>query len=256
MADEITLKGVVSALTEVPESHRSLYTQQGDKFILTEVKIENVDGLKNTAEGLRKQFKEEREKLAAYEGVNLEEWKEYQSNKEKIAADAAKAKGDWDANVKRLQDGHKVALDAKDAEISKRQRALESEMIDSRARAALSAAGGNDLFLLPHVTPSLKIVEENGTFSARVIDPATGEVRVNSATGKPMTIDDRIGELKADAKFAGAFAASGAGGTGSPVNANGGSGGANKKEIKRDAFDRLPAAQKDARMKEGFAVVD
>jgi hypothetical protein len=247
----IKLSGQVSDLQVVPEAYRDKYEKAGDGFVLKEIEIEDVAGLRNTVTATR----QERDALAEkYKGVNLDEWNEYSTNKDKLAADAAKAKGDWDANVARINQQNKTQLDAKDAEIAKRQRALESEMIDSRARAALATAGGNQLFLLPHVTPSLKIVEENGTFIARVVD-ASGAVRVNSA-GNPMSIDERVAELKSDTQFAGAFAASGSGGTGSPVNAGGGKSNGGNKQIKRDAFDQLPPAQRDARIKEGFAVVD
>jgi len=239
MAD-IELEGQVASLDSVPEAYKASYTKVGDVFILGKIKIEDTAGLKSAAQARADERDAARAEVRAAKdaGFTLEEWNEYQASKETKVADDLKKKGDWETNEKRIRDANKVALDAKDAEIARKDKALHSEMIVSRATKALVEAGANEQgldWLTPKLVGALKIVDEGGTLIPRVVDES-GEVRRN-ASGNPMTEQELAAEFKSNEKYGSAFKASGAGGTGSQPNAGGGGNGAvrTKADLKTDA---------------------
>ncbi len=242
----VKLAGEVASLETVPEAYRSNYESAGEgKFRLKEIEFEEPTALLNTVKATRDERDALKEK---YKGVNLDEWNEYQSNKDKLASDAAKAKGDWEANEKRLKDQHAAQLKIKDDQI-------HSAVAVRDVQAALVAAGATEMgleLLTERLERSVKMVEGQ----TRVVD-AAGKVR-NNASGEPMTVTELAAEYKADTKFAGAFAASGAGGSGSPAGGAGsGRAGAGNKSMKRADFDNLdPSAQKAFVLKEKGVVVD
>ena len=255
MPDPIKLKGSVSSLDEVPESHRDRYTKVGEAYILGEIEIEDTTGLKNSVTATRKERDAHAAALKKFEGVDLEAYNKWQTDKEAADAEAAKSKGDWDSREKQLKDLHAKEIAAKEGENKRLSGALHTEMIQSKARAAISEAGGNELFLLSHVVPSLAIVEEKDGFVVRVMD-ASGNPRIGDTDGNPMSISQLVAEKKADAKFAGAFQASGAGGTGAPPNGGGGKPGAGDKTIKRADFDKLSPDDQMGHIRAKGVVVD
>jgi hypothetical protein len=236
---EVKLKGSVESLDSVPESHRSLYSKVGEVFVLGEVTLPDETGLLNTVKATRAERDAERAEAKKYKdaGVDLDEWAQYKSGKDTAAQELARKTGDFEA----IKKTHQQQLDAKDAAIAATNQQLHSAVIVRDTQAALVAAGANELgmeLLTPRLVGSQKMIDGQ----PRVVD-ATGTVRINTATGNPMTVGELAAEFKSNTVFAGAFAASGTGGTGSSPTATGGTpAGANA--MKRDAFQKLsPAAQ-------------
>jgi hypothetical protein len=233
----VKLAGTVADLSTVPEQYRGNYEAAGDKFVLKEIEIEDVGGLRNTATARERERDEARKEAKAFKdaGVSIDEWNEYKANKDKIEADKLKLSGDWEARETQLKKQHKEQLDAKDALLSDSDKALHSAVITRDTTAALVAAGATEMgldLLSERLERSQKMIDGK----PRVVD-AAGLPRSNSK-GEPMTVTDLVEEFKSNEKYGGAFEASGLGGTGSdPTARGGGSNGAvrNKGDLKTDA---------------------
>jgi hypothetical protein len=81
---------------------------------------------------------------------------------------------------------------------------------------AVAAAGGEADLLLPHLLMQARVVRENdGRRTVRLLD-RDGLERLSPAdeSTAPMSLDERVAELKRDPRFAAAFRASGASGSG------------------------------------------
>lgn len=255
---EVKLKGQVTDLAAVPESHRSLYSKVGEVFVLGEVTLEDTEGLRNTVTATRKERDTAIAAAKKVEGFDVEGYNKWLADNDTAAADAAKKKGDWDSREAQIKKNNDAALKAKDEQLAKTNQALHSEMVTARAFAALKEADANALgldWLLPKLETALRIVDESGMLNLRVVD-ASGTVRPNSK-GEPMTVTELVAEFKAQEKFAGAFAASGSGGTGSSAGRNDGKSGSGGKTIKRADFDKLDRyEQADFVQTQKYVVVD
>ena len=131
-------------------------------------------------------------------------------------------------------------LQQKEAEAAKLRKTLQITLIDGEATRAIADAKGSTRALLPHVTGSMRLIEEDGELKPRVVD-GRGEVRYSSE-GLPMTAADLIGELRRDADFAGLFASSGNTGTGARgAGGSGGTGGKGTKSYSRSDWRNLMA---------------
>src|SRR5881628_2004784 len=113
MPDPIKLKGQVASLDEVPEVYRARYQQDGEVFRHIDVDIEDITGLKNTVQATRR---ERDEVLAKYKGIDLDAYNAWLTERDKAAADAAKAQGDWEAREGQLKQLHVRELTSKDEE--------------------------------------------------------------------------------------------------------------------------------------------
>lgn len=233
---------------DAPEFLRGHLTETNGKFVFKAELPSEVTGLKSALEAERQQ-KAELEKLAnQFKGIDPAKAKELLANAKKAEEDAAKAKGDWDnwkAQMQSQFDQEKVALTTR---LTEAETALESELITARATAAIAEAKGVPALLLPHV--GARVVNENGKREVRIFD-AAGQTRYGK-NGAPMTIAERIAEMKQDAIFGRAFEGTGAGGSGAQNNTAGAGG---KKSIPRAEFDQMSVADKAAFFKDGGIVV-
>ncbi len=211
------IKQVFETKEAAPEFLRESLIEDGGKFVFEAETRTEVTGLKSALEAERTR-KAELEKLAKqFEGIDPAKAKEMLANAKKAEEEKAKAQGDWDnwkAQMQSQFDNEKQSLTAK---LTEAETALESELITARATAAIAEAKGVPALLLPHV--GAKVVNENGKREVRIFD-AAGQVRYGK-DGKPLTIAERIAEMKADTVFGRAFEASGAGGSGAQNNTAG-----------------------------------
>jgi hypothetical protein len=207
----MTLPLTVDKLDAIPEAARGAYVPKDGKFALN-VEIEDTSGLKRTNAELKK----EKEKLAERVKVlgdrdpadvlaDLEFAKHAREKK-------AKDEGDFEG-LKKIQ-----------AEELKKKDAL---IFDLTARTAvdnaINLAGGKVKKLRDVVIRHVKVVDQNGTPTAVVVD-AAGKPRIKDGQGTAFSLDDLLAEIKADDDYAPDFAASGASGSGAR---NGGGGGGN-----------------------------
>jgi hypothetical protein len=123
---------------------------------------------------------------------------DFKANVEKIKAEAAK----------QLEE----AMNAKDKIIGEKTSALETHLIGDVATRALTEAKGSAELLLPHITGRCKVVEDDGKYVVRVVDPQ-GDFRSNGKGGW-MGVSALVEEMKGEDKFARAFESEAPGGGG------------------------------------------
>lgn len=200
----MALRHKVEDITLVPEAFRGEYTEtlDGDKkvFVLNVEGLappEDVSGLKNTVEALRKEKREALDKA------------------EKLGQDITALRTSYDTKI--------ATADAQAKEAAKNnEAALRAATID-KAVAELStklSATGSKL-IAPHIEKRLRVDIENGRALIRVLDEK-GELTAHSLT-------DLENEFKSNKEFAAVITASRASGGGAggerTVPAGGGEGG-------------------------------
>lgn len=198
----MALKRIVQSLDEVPESVREFYVESEGKFVLD---ADDAAELKSALRRKTDRAQQLAEELKKFEGIDLDRYNELMSAAEQQAADEMKKKGDWEAREKQLIDRHRSEVEkAKQREASLLS-ALENALITESATRAIAAAKGEPTLLLPHVEKRAKVVEENGEFVVRIIDPATKQPLLADGTGTPMQMSGLIESFKSDATLARAF---------------------------------------------------
>jgi hypothetical protein len=228
------VKQVFDKKEDAPEWLRSSLLEQDGKFVFEAELPTETAGLKSALQKERDGKTALEKSLKAFEGIDPEEAKRLKAEAEKIEADKLKSKGDWDAREKQLKEQlaadlqkrethFQTELKSRDDRIVKLQGSLEKSLIEAQATAAIAAAKGSPELLLPHVMRSVKVVEENGEFVARVLD-AQGQPRIANVKGDPFTVANLIEEMKANEVYGRAFDASGAGGSGATKSDGGKSG--------------------------------
>lgn len=242
----------VDSIDAVPEAQRGLYKEANGKFVLDVDGYEDPVGLKSALQAERQNAKTATQQAAAWKalGKTPEEIQALVDAQAAAEADKLGKSGEWDKLKTQMADQHRTELGKKDERIGALTKSLERRLIDADATAAIAAAKGVPLLLLPHVRASVKVIEENGDFKVQVVD-AAGNPRVNGK-GEFLSIADLVGEMRQSETFGRAFEASGTTGGG----ASGGGGGGGSKVIKQAAFDALPSKQRAAKMAEGYSVVE
>lgn len=235
------LQLVVDKLDGVPENFRELYTEKDGKFHLS------VDGIEDTGP-LKRALEAERTRAKALE-VQAAAWKRMGKTPDEIEALVEAARiaeenkltqaGEWDKLKAQMNAKHdealkglKTQLDVKDGEIKSMRGTLESHLVDMTATAAIAAAKGVPELLLPQVQKFVRVVEQDGRYSTKVVD-GKGDPRFN-ARGEPLTVEDLIAEMKVNEVYGRAF--EGSGNSGSGMRPNNGGGGSAHGINKRSEF--------------------
>jgi len=218
------LKTIVDDIATVPEAYRTQYSKSPDgKYILQEVEIPDpadVDGLiKKNAELINEKKKLEQK----YAGIDPDEYQKLSKAQQLAERARLESKGEWEALERQLIEKHVEDLKKKDDEIGSLTFAVEERLVDTEASAAIIAAKGNAVLLLPHVKQNIRVVRENDEsghvrFIARVVD-SNGNPRIGDAKGSPMTIKQLVEEMRSDDRYSRAFEATYARGSGAPSNA-------------------------------------
>ena len=253
------LPAAVEKLDAIPEAHRSLYKQDGSRFVL------DVEGAEDVfAAGLKKNRDEiltDRKKLAAkldeLKDVDPEEYRKLKAATAEAEEKKAKDAGQFDTLKQQLIEKHNGDLKKVQLELDTDRAFIREVLADSVATKELAAAGGNAKLLLPHVLKQIDVVRgDDGKYSA-VVKDAKGNVRIGNAQGAPMTIAELVAEFKASEDYAAAFSGSGASGSGAAGSSTAaGAAGTvrSRKDFKttadkvafiekhgREAFEKLPA---------------
>ncbi len=123
---------------------------------------------------------------------------------EDMQTEIAKGKGatlDLDNLRESMNESHAKELVAKDSVISQRDAQLHDELVINRSTAAIIAAKGNVKLLTPHMNNFIKTVPDaTGKLEAHVVDEA-GARRFSGHTGKHMTIEELVVEMKGQEEF-------------------------------------------------------
>ncbi len=116
----------------------------------------------------------------------------------KANVDPAKIKGEIEQTFQAEREGYK-------SQLAEMETTLVEHLIGNVAKTALSEHKGNELFLMPHIEKSAKVVKDDATgkYVVRVID-ADGQFR-GDGKGGFMGVGELVGEMKGNKMFAGAF---------------------------------------------------
>ena len=209
----------VKSLDAVPPEYHGLYVQEGEGHKLNTddpqvggaiavlVKVDTALHAERTAHAATK---------AKATSVDLSSLSDYGATVEEIAegikaklSDAGKGtKTDKEViaqHVRNAQDAmaltHGKELKAHEDRNGALQKRLYTELVTNKANTALVDAGIIDADLArPHLVNNVKVTEVEGEFSVNVVD-TSGEVRYSGTTAQPMTIAERVAEMKGEEKF-------------------------------------------------------
>lgn len=186
---------------------------------------EATKGLKANRDQALREAKQARERLAAFEGVDPEEFKTLKTAAQEAERKRLASEGDFKSLEKQLVEKYERELENERGTGKKYLTAMERYMIDAAAVSELAKHSDSPKLLLPHVKSRMKVVEQDGEFHARIVDE-NGNVRIGNGQGSsPMTLSELIEEMRQDKEFALAFRGSGSSGGGASKS-SGGAGGA------------------------------
>lgn len=194
------------------------YTQEQVDAMLAE----QTAGLKANREEIAKEAKTAKAKLAAYDGVDPEKYRQLVAAAEEAERKKATAEGDFKQLEAQLVKKYETEIE-KERTVSTRYRsAVERHLIDAAAASELAKYSDTPRLLLPHIRSRMKVVEQDGEFHARIVDDQ-GNVKIGKGQGStPMTLPELIEEMRQDQEFAPAFRGSGSSGGGATKAAAGG----------------------------------
>ena len=257
------IEQVFDSRDDAPEWLRSSLLEQDGKFVFQAELAHEVGGLKKALETERKQKADAEKRLKGFEGVDVEQYQRLIAEREEIEARQAQKAGDWatreeqlkkqlQADLSKYKGQYDAEISERDAKLAMMQNALERSLIEAQATSAISELKGTPALLLPHVMQRVKIFEEDGDYTVRVLD-AQGQPRIADVKGTPFTIKNLIEEMRNDPIFGRAFEASGTGGSGAQ---NGNKAGGNAKAMSRKSFDALSPTQRMEFIRGGGSITD
>lgn len=181
-------------------------------------KVEDTGGLKSALEKERENVANLKRKAKALEekfgGVDTEEYQLLKEQQREAEEREAEKKGEWEKLKEQMRTQHQEQLAEERKHTAKVKTELERHLVDAQATAAINAEDGNVTLLLPHVKSLVRLVEEDGVFTAIVVD-AAGTPRVD-ADGNPFSIKALVSEMRTQDVYAGAFRGTGSQGGGTP----------------------------------------
>lgn len=208
-----------------------MYTQeQVDQLI-----AEQTAGLKANRDELAKEAKARAAKLAAYDGVDPEEFKRLKMAAEEAERKKAASEGDFKAIEKQMAERHAAEVAAKDGKIGKLSKALEKRLTEAQLTTKLVEHGARPEFLsLLKLEGAryLRVKETEDDYLEQVVDPVTGGALIADGNGTPMTVDLLVGQ-RLKTQYPDAFNGSGSSGGGA-TRSNAGGGGAPKQIARGD----------------------
>lgn len=181
-------------------------------------------GLAAKRDELLSETKQAKAAAAKFEGFDAEKYQTMMEAEQKAEQAEAERKGEWEKLRDQLIENQNSIVETKDQTIESLKTNLESFMVDSQLAQELSKAQGIPDLLMPILKSHVKVVEENGKYTTKVVTPG-GEPRLGPGSeGLPMTIAELIAEFKASPTYSRAFEAEnsggGAGGASSGANSN------------------------------------
>jgi len=240
----MTLKTFVESLEGVSEELRDEYVEADGGFQLkilsgfvAKDKVENVDGLKSALhkerENARAAARKARELEEQFGGFDPDELTQLRDEKAKAEEQRAQKAGEWDKLKTQMAGKHDQEIAERDKKLADLTNAYNNQLIDSAVVTAIAAEKGNATLLKPHVASRVKVVkDESGTFGVQVVDDA-GNPRVDSS-GKFISVNDFVKEMRDQDTFAGAFIGAQSSGGGTPPGSGEGGGAGAKGGIPSD----------------------
>jgi hypothetical protein len=208
---EIVLESVIDTLDGVDEAIKPFYKQlENGKYAL---QVKEAIALQNGLERERNISKELKAKLKAYDGIDLEKYKELQEREAAKEAEEAKKRGDYEKLVANLKGEHKKETDSLNAALAALQAERVNSFLDAQVTSAIAGAKGIPELLMPLIKERVKAEEKDGKLHLSVFGN-DGQPRFKDGAGTAFTLDDLVSELRSDPKFGRAFEGSGATGGG------------------------------------------
>jgi hypothetical protein len=234
MEFEFSKAPTVETLDKVPEQFRGLYQESAEGgFALAD----NFKGIGAAVDGLNKSLKAARRdadegrrnkpdlskyaeigQLLGLDPENAADAEALRTAVERTISESKDGKVNWDKMKVNLENGFKTQLQAKDQELSAKDKTLTRYLISSEATRAIAAAKGVPELLLPQIQAQTKVIKDGDEYVVRVIDSA-GDPRGN-ASGGFMSVAELVNELKASPTFGRAFESEAPSGHGVKPNTN------------------------------------
>ena len=204
----------VDSIDDVPEAIRDQYKEVDGVFRLDLEGYEDPANLKSALQKEREAAKNAAKQVKAWESIGKtpEEIQELLEAQQKKQEEDLNKAGEWDKLKAQMNDQFAKEKEKLQSALTAKERAIEKHLIDAQATAAIAELKGVPALLLPHVKASVKVIEEDGEYSVRVVGP-DGNPRVN-AQGDYLSIKDLVSEMRQSDIFGRAFEASGTSGSG------------------------------------------
>jgi hypothetical protein len=215
----------VETLDAVPENLRGVYAEGEGGFAIAE-NLKGLaaafDGVNNVNQKIRKDLKTANTgkiDLSAYaeHGTTVDEIVESFQNKVSELSEVIDSKKSL-VNPEKIREQMSKGFEATKAEYQGKLDAykgqLHSTLVTKEAIEAIAAEKGDGKLLMPFIASQVRMLEEDGKLFARVVDEH-GEV-VHGQMGSPMTIREKVAEMKLDKGFGKLFESSQVQGGGTP----------------------------------------
>jgi len=216
------LKAKVQDIEDVAEPLREFYAPDdsgGFKLAVDGmVGVNEVSGLKSALEKEKEKRRLYGEKLQALGGVDPDEYKKLKEDADLRAIKDAEKKGEWDKLRTQLVAQHEKEMKEQKLGNDAMRGSLDRFLIEAEATREIAANHGTPELLLPIVKQRVRVIAENGSFVARVLDEH-GDPMISDAKGTPMTIGQLVQSLKESEVYGRAFSPTGKQGVGTPANA-------------------------------------
>lgn len=183
-----------------------------------------VAGLKANKDEAIKEARKAKERLAAYDGVDVDEYKKLKAQAAEAEQKKAEASGNFEALKKQLIDQHTAEKQSLEKRNAKFETALSKRLKQDELRRALTGKALPEYteLLLEHGVKYLGIRETDDDFEQFVHD-GKGNPRVSDGVGTQMSIDAFV-EQDLKTRFPGAFMGTGSSGGGATKSTAGGGG--------------------------------
>ena len=201
----MSLQLTVEKLDAIPETLRSHYKPEGDKFRLDLDGYEDPVALKSALDKERRAARDGSREVAAWKalGKTPEDIAALLEEREQAEREKLSKAGEWDKLKGQMTEQHQAEIAKREQAASALRGQLERHLVDAAATSALAAAEGSPELLLPHVKAKVRVVEEAGEFLVRVVD-AAGNPRVD-AKGEFLSIAELVSEMRQNPVYAPCF---------------------------------------------------
>jgi hypothetical protein len=218
------LAAVVDALDTVPESAREFYTKSQDGKFRLDSDHEDVSGLKNNRDDLRRENQKLKDQYKAFEGLDPEQVKAAIKASKEVEEQKARAAGEFDKLKAQMVAEHEKAIAKANERIERITRAATKREGENAARRALEGKATSVDLMLPHVLRYVKVEEDeaSGEFRTVILDEDLATPLVVGAKGDPASFDDLIARMRKDKRYSAGFLAEGGRGSGAQPPGGGG----------------------------------
>lgn len=230
------LKAFVKSLDEVADQAlRDLYVADKDakgvdRFRLDAEGLEDVTGLTSALSAVRTEVRDLKKKTKPLEGLDDDADVDAIIAAGRAAIDAQKSGKplpEVESVKSQLTAAHTKEVNKLNEQIAGMTDTLNEVLIANEVRAASGdeTLKGNATLLLPHIEKEAKVVAvkdgDKTKFVAQLLGPDR-QPRINTKTGNPITIKERLAEMRALPEYSDAFKGTGMSGSDTPPD--GGSG--------------------------------